>query len=311
MIATTRLRRVGLLAGLLLAGLVAVEFPYDVDAPASTRELEESRKYYADAYGQGAPSQPEQPPSEYETKYLKVAIQAAQDSHISEMVQSFVERYGLQKRPVLEIGSGRGYLQDIAEDYTGLDISPNVSRFYHKKFVLGSATALPFPDNSFDGGWSIWVFEHIPNPEQALSEWRRVLRDRAVILLFPAWSCNSWVANGYAVRPYSAFGLGGKLVKASIPMRASLPFRVLTRIPARIIRDVASRFGPTRLHYRRLIPNYKEYWQPDSDAVNSLDRHEVMLWFRSRGDRCLNCEGREGSVLMRSDPLVMQIRKPA
>ena len=53
------------------------------------------------------------------------------------------------------------------ENYTGLDISPSVARFYHKKFVLGSATAMPFPDNSFDGIWSIWVFEHVPNPEQA------------------------------------------------------------------------------------------------------------------------------------------------
>jgi SAM-dependent methyltransferase len=224
-------------------------------------------------------------------------------------VQSFVDRYDLKRRPVLEIGSGRGYLQDLADNYTGLDISPTVGRFYHKKFVLGSATAMPFGDSTFDGAWSIWVFEHIPNPEQALSELRRVMRDRGVILLFPAWSSNSWAADGYAVRPYSDFNLGGKLIKASVPVRSSLPFRLATRVPARIIRDTASWFGPTRLHYRRLTPNYKEYWQPDSDAVNSLDRHEVMLWFRSRGDKCLNCEGFAGSILMKSDPLIIQIHK--
>ncbi len=311
MILTARLYRAGLLVGIFLVGLIALNFPYDVDAPASTRDLEASRKYYAEAYRQGAPTQAEQPASEYETKYLQVAIQAAQDSHIPEMVQSFVDRYDLKKRPVLEIGSGRGYLQDIADDYTGLDISPTVGRFYHKKFVLGSATAMPFSDSTFDGAWSIWVFEHIPNPEQALSELRRVTRDRGVILLFPAWSSNSWAADGYAVRPYSDFNLGGKLIKASVPVRSSLPFRLATRIPARIIRKTASWFGPTRLHYRRLTPNYKEYWQPDSDAVNSLDRHEVMLWFRSRGDKCLNCEGFAGSVLMKSDPLIIQIHKPA
>jgi hypothetical protein len=64
----------------------------------------------------------------------------------------------------LDIGSGRGYLQDVVENYPGLDISSNVSRFYHKKFVLGSATAKPFSDNSFDGGWFIWAAEHVPNP---------------------------------------------------------------------------------------------------------------------------------------------------
>jgi Methylase involved in ubiquinone/menaquinone biosynthesis len=72
-------------------------------------------------------------------------------------------------------------LQDAAQNYTGLDISPNVARFYHKKFVLGSATAMPFPDNSFEAIWSIWVFEHVPNPEQAFREARRVMRDNGVL----------------------------------------------------------------------------------------------------------------------------------
>ena len=87
---------------------------------------------------------------------------------------------------VLEISSGRGYLQDVAENYIGLDISPSVARFYQKKFVLGSATALPFSDDSFDGVWSIWVFEHVPNPEQAFREMRHVTRNNGVIFLFPA-----------------------------------------------------------------------------------------------------------------------------
>jgi hypothetical protein len=29
----------------------------------------------------------------------------------------------------------------------------------------------------------------------------------------------------------------------------------------------------------------------DSDAANSLDRYEMALWFLSRGDQCLNCNG--------------------
>jgi hypothetical protein len=57
-------------------------------------------------------------------------------------------------------------LQDVALNYTGLDISPSVARFYHTKFVVGSATAMPFSNDSFDGVWSIWVFEHVPNPER-------------------------------------------------------------------------------------------------------------------------------------------------
>jgi hypothetical protein len=62
-------------------------------------------------------------------------------------------------------------------------------------------------------------------------------------------------------------------------------------IPNRLVRDLVSQFEPTTLRYRRLTPNYEKYWVPDSDAVNSIDRHEAMLWFRSQGDECLNCEG--------------------
>ena len=124
----------------------------------------------------------------------------------------------------------------MAEDYTGLDISPSVRRFYHKKFVLGSATSLPFPDDSFDGAWSIWVLEHVPNPEQALRELRRVMRNDGVVFLLPAWECASWNAEGYSVRPYSDFSIGGKLVKASIPIRSSLPFRAITIVPNRLVR---------------------------------------------------------------------------
>jgi SAM-dependent methyltransferase len=292
--------------------IAVVNFPYDVDRPLSAAEVEKVRKFYAEVY------QPESGPenegvSEYDSRA------GAESSHIEDRVKEFVKSYGLDKRPVLEIGSGRGYLQDIAEDYTGLDISSSVRRFYHKKFVLGSATSLPFPDDSFDGAWSVWVLEHVPNPEQALRELRRVMRNNGVVFLLPAWGCPSWAAEGYPVRPYSDFGLTGKIIKASIQYRNSpplaLPLRVASWIPTRLIRTVRTAsyllWGPTRLHYRRLTPNYEKYWMADCDAVNSLDRHEMMLWFKSRGDECLNCSGILGSVLLRSsdDSLIVRIHK--
>jgi SAM-dependent methyltransferase len=288
--------------------IAATQFPHDVDRPLSAEELAKNRQYYAEAYQKEAPAE-EQPPSAYDTKYLKMGAEAAERAHIEEQVSGFASKYSLRNGAVLDIGSGRGYLQDVVEDYTGLDISSNVRRFYHKKFVLGSATAMPFADNSFDGGWSIWVMEHVPNPEQALVELRRVMKNNAVFFLLPAWNCSSWAAQGYRVRPYSDFDMKGKLIKASIPVRASWEFRASARIPVRIVRTVASWGGPTRLHYRLLQPNYKDYWEPDSDAVNSIDRNEVMLWFRSRGDECLNCEGLAGSPLMKDSALIIRIHK--
>ncbi|HEX9146241.1 MAG TPA: class I SAM-dependent methyltransferase [Candidatus Binatia bacterium] len=281
----------------------AIHFPYDVDAPLTQQEGEAARKYYTEAYQK--PATDNGPTSEYETKYIRVAEAAAQTFRIEEQVTAFVKRFNLGDRPVLEIGSGRGYLKDIAYNYTGLDISPTVARFYHKKFVLGSATAMPFPDDSFDGVWSIWVFEHVPNPEQAFFEARRVTRDGGVLFLLPAWNCSPWAAEGYAVRPYSDFNLVGKMIKASIPLRS--PLQIMALIPNRMVRALVARFGPTRLRYHRLTPNYEKYWMEDSDAVNSIDRDEAMLWFRSRGDECLNCEG--ASVFMASTPLIIRVHK--
>ena len=297
---------IALVAAIVL--IAAAEFPYDVDAPLSPEQVEKNRAYYAEAYKAGATTE-EHPASDYDNKYIRIATYWAQAAHIDEQVSSFAAKYGLAKGAVLDIGSGRGYLQDIVENYTGLDISSSVGRFYHKKFVLGSATSMPFPDNTFDGVWTIWVLEHVPNPEQALLETRRVMKNNAVLFLEPAWDCKPWAAQGYDVRPYSDFRWKGKLVKASIAVRASAPYRAAARIPDRMVRGMAAWFGPTRLHYRRLEPNWKDYWEADSDAVNSIDRYEVMLWFRSRGDECLSCEGSSGMPWMTSLPLIVRVHK--
>jgi hypothetical protein len=57
-----------------------------------------------------------------------------------------------------------------------------------------------------------------------------------------------------------------------------------------------------------LKPNYSVYWEGDSDAVNSLDQNETMLWFRSRGDEYLNCPGVVGSIFMRQS-LIIRVHK--
>ena len=285
----------------------AIHFPYDIDAPLSEEELEAARKYYTDAYQK--PVEENKDKSEYETKYIRVAEAAAKTARIEERVSEFVKQFKLSDREVLEIGSGRGYLQDVAGKYTGLDISPTVARFYHKKFVLGSATAMPFADDTFDGVWSIWVFEHVPNPEQAFSEARRVTRDNGVLFLLPAWNCTSWAAQGYEVRPYSDFNTLGWIIKASIPLRSSPPFLAMSKLPNRLVRNLIAQFGPTKLRYRRLSPNYDQYWVPDSDAVNSIDRYEAMLWFRSRGDECLNCD--DAALSLSPMPLIIRVHKSA
>jgi len=291
--------------------LLIIFFPYDTDAPLSAAEMAKERDYYGRAFAEKGrevlPSDSAE--SAEEERYVKVGQTIAKAYHIEEDLNDFIQKRKLAGAKALDVGSGRGYLQDMVADYTGLDISPTASRFYHKPFVLGSATSMPLSDDSFDLVWSIDVLEHVPNPEQALREIRRVAKDGAILYLSPAWDCQPYLADGYNVRPYGDFGVQGKIIKAGIPARvAGHVFARMAIYPVRFaIWKLAA--APTQLHYHKLKPNYSIYWGPDADAVNSLDRYEAALWFLSRGDECLNCETGLDALTQADGRLIIRVRK--
>lgn len=294
---------------LLLMGLI--HYPYATDpsivrgsvhARSNKAEKRRDADFYTVAY-QGKPN--EKRGLDYET----TARAAAERDDVPGKIRNFVKEYNLHDKKVLEVGSGRGYLQDMVEDYTGLDLSESVRKLYHKPFVAGSATAMPFPDNTFDAIWTVWVMEHIPEPERAFNEMRRVLKPGGVIFLYVAYLCDPWLAEGFAVRPYSDFNWRGKVVKASIPIRESTWFRLSHMAPVRLMRTAEYAIsGPSQpLRFRALEANYDVYWLPDSDAAISLDSYETFLWFRSRGDKCLNCKDALEEGLRVRNPMVIRV----
>jgi SAM-dependent methyltransferase len=222
----------------------------------------------------------------------------------------FVSDFGLIGKKVLEVGCGRGVYQDLVPDWTGTDIADSVRPYIRKPFVQGSADRLAWADNSFDAAWTIWCFEHVPELEQAMAELRRVIKPGGVLFFCPAWQCRSWFADGYPVRPYSDFGLGGKLIKASIPIRNSVAWRAMFMFPRRLWRAAAlASGGPLPLRYRKIRANYETFWMSDSDACNSIDPFEAMVWFRSRGDEVVSPRGALRQFLFRTGPVIVRIRK--
>lgn len=90
---------------------------------------------------------------------------------------------------VLEIGSGTGSnlerWPDAVRSVTAVERSPGMNRRARERFagsplptrlVAGDATALPFPDASFDTVGAVFVLCTIDDSDAALAEARRVLR---------------------------------------------------------------------------------------------------------------------------------------
>lgn len=292
---------------LLLASAIAsaITFPWSVDPQGDESVNAEHRRFYERAYSSEAKATKDPTPptatvplSAKAKFYIDFARNSAIAAKIPQTAAEFVTKYGLKDKKVLEVGAGSGLLQDIVEDYTALDISASARQFFHKPFVEASATDMPFPDNSFDALWSIWVLEHIPNPEKALLEMRRVVKPDGHVFLRVRNDVDRYAAQGYRVRSYHDFDIWGKLKKATIPIADSNAFYNLQTRQVRLLRSLGSRLGggPSRLHFIKLDANYEQYWINDSDACVSVSYHEVLRWFTSRGDQCLNCPSESSLV---------------
>src|SRR5690606_890090 len=107
---------------------------------------------------------------------------------LDELESEFVRRYG-EGGDVLEVGCGTGLvLQRIArfaKSARGIDLSPGMldkARARGLDVLEGSATELPFPDDSFDVCCSFKVLAHVPAINMALSEMARVTRSGGVVI---------------------------------------------------------------------------------------------------------------------------------
>ncbi len=225
-------------------------------------------------------------------------------------LSEFISTHGLSNKKILEIGSGAGEFQDVVKDYTGIDVVADLGKFYHKKFCVINADeqTYPFDSESFDSIFTYAVFEHIPNINKALTEMLRVLRPGGTILFSPAWQVRPWVAEGYSVRPYKDLTATGKLIKATIPLRNNIIFRLMHVIPKRIVRTIRYLMDKNfsdKLDYSYLKPNYDFFWTSDSDACNHIDPHAAILWFIGNGCSVAGYKNIFSALLVRTGSLVV------
>ena len=91
---------------------------------------------------------------------------------------------------VLDVGCGTGkYLRRIdAHERYGVDISRQMIEIGKKKakdivLKVANAEKLPFKENYFDFVFSLDMLEHTPNPESAISEMHRVLKNGGTMIV--------------------------------------------------------------------------------------------------------------------------------
>ena len=120
----------------------------------------------------------------------------------------------LDGRAVLDVGCGRGYVEEVVEErsgrYVGADFVASRRGFPH---VLADGARLPFGDASFDWVFCIDAFEHFPDAEGAAAEFLRVLKPGgSVFLSVPNYAnvaglvkayCERW--GGYAPDTWAPF----------------------------------------------------------------------------------------------------------
>ncbi len=101
---------------------------------------------------------------------------------VDELESAFVQRFAAG-RDLLEVGCGTGLLLQRFREFTrsaqGVDLSPGMlerARARGLNVIEGSATALPFPNESFDVVCSFKVLAHVREIELALAEMARVTR---------------------------------------------------------------------------------------------------------------------------------------
>jgi SAM-dependent methyltransferase len=218
--------------------------------------------------------------------------------------------------PALEIGSGRGALQGLGQNYVALDYSltslrRNIERKHPR--VCATAQRLPFGDATFALVFTVNALEHVPRADLAFDEIDRVLKPGGIGYVLPSWHCVQFICDGIRVRPYSVLTLTQRLTKLSLPLRRSGAVKALAMLPGRAIRRAAWRLTgagrPTKMRFKPLRPDYEHFWESDSDACCRLDIHEAVLFFQSRRYDVFDPGGGTlRKLLARHQPLA--VRKP-
>lgn len=92
----------------------------------------------------------------------------------------------LLRGKILDFGAGSSpykRLLSCATDYVSLEYDTPCNRNHKKADLFYDGARIPVDASSFDVVLSTQTLEHVPNPQEIVNEWRRVLRSGGCLLL--------------------------------------------------------------------------------------------------------------------------------
>ena len=202
-----------------------------------------------------------------------------------------IKRMAEKSKAILELGSGRAAilsaLPGISNRYTGIDFSKDLVRSNSERypgatfFFIFDSSKLNLPTGSFDLIFSVFVLEHVVNPQIFLDEACRLLKSKGkLVIVCPDYMGHLWMAS-QKVGLSQGSGME-KLKKGKI-----LDF-LLTGFESRMRIPIYAYFKRLKAHtkpkfYVNVHPTCFEYkFQPDVDAVYVTCEKEIKTYLSER-----------------------------
>jgi SAM-dependent methyltransferase len=186
---------------------------------------------------------------------------------------------------VLEAGCGRttrlGALRERISELVGVDLDEAAGRENDAldRFLVSDLCApLPFANASFDVVYANFVVEHLPVPEAAFREWRRVLRRDGALVLLTSNRANPILAAARFVPQRLRVAL--KRTGPGAEERDVFPAVYRANTPGRLRRQLAAAgFAPVEV---TLVATLHRYAGDRRRVAAALRRAERLLPARMR-----------------------------